>query len=78
MRAIIGAGGILFRRGTGLFKILFTIDDAIRMVAITLVFWLIALIFGISGIWFWLLIGLGFLIDVHDIADDLREGKPLW
>ena len=78
MRAIIGAGGILFRRGKRLFKILFTIDDAIRMVAITLVFWLIALILRISGIWFWLLIGLGLLIDVHDIADDLREGKPLW
>lgn len=78
MRQIIGAGGLLFKRGTGIFRFLFVIDDAIRLIAVTLVFWLIALLFGIKGIWFFLLIALGLLIDVHDIIDDLKEGKPLW
>ncbi|MBI2133821.1 hypothetical protein HYU11_04020 [Candidatus Woesearchaeota archaeon] len=74
---VIGIGSLIFRRGTGIFKLLFAIDDLIRLFTMTLVFFLGLTILDAGQTLMMLGVGLGLVIDIHDIFDDLKSGKPL-
>ncbi len=77
MNIIVGIFKLIFRRGTGIFKFLFAIDDLIRLFTMTLILFLgLTLIdAGKTAVMAGVLLGL--IIDVHDIVDDIRSGKPL-
>ncbi len=77
MNIIVAIGRLIFRRGTGLFKLLFAIDDLIRLFAITLIMFLSLTILEVSGLFFTAAMILAIVIDVHDVFDDIKEGKPL-
>ncbi len=75
--AVIGIGSLIFRRGTGIFKLLFAVDDFIRLFTMTLLFFLGLKLLGAGSTIVLLGVALGIVIDVHDIFDDLKSGKPL-
>jgi hypothetical protein len=58
-------------------KFLTTIDDYIRLVTMTLLMLVIAYALHAEGVWFTLLLTIGVAIDVHDLAANAIEGKPL-
>jgi hypothetical protein len=62
----------ILRRGHGVFKLLFVIDDFIRLFAMTLLFGMLAWRFNASGFLTVALVGLGIFIDMHDF---LTENK---
>lgn len=69
--------GLIFRRGTGIVKFVFAVDDLIRLFAMTLILFLALTILGLSkpAIMAGAIIGL--IIDVQDIIDDIQSGKPI-
>lgn len=77
MNIFLAISKLIFRRGIGIFKLLFAIDDLIRLFTMTIVFVLGLTLLDAPR---WLMMAgtcLGLLIDVHDIFDDIKEGKPL-
>ena len=74
---MIGFASLIFRRGTGIFKLLFAIDDFIRLFTMTIILFLSMKLLGVTGLLFTMGLILGFIIDLHDVFDNLRKGKPL-
>ena len=69
--------GLVFRRGTGIFKLLFAVDDLVRLFAMTMLFFLCLKLLQASDAILLAGVALGLVIDIHDIIDDLKTGKPL-
>jgi hypothetical protein len=67
----------LFRRGRGLFKFLFVIDDFIRVFAIVILLPMLISWLGLGK--FYLIIGiiLGIIIDIHDFVTEFGPGKTV-
>lgn len=65
----------LLRRGKGIFKILFTVDDFIRLAAMTLAFSIIAKVLNLGNLATMALVLLGVAIDLHDFLYDHKIGK---
>ncbi len=76
MQITMGIASLIFRRGSGILKFIFAIDDSIRLFTITLVFFLGLSLLQMSQTVIIAGTVLGFIIDVHDIFDDLRSGNP--
>ncbi|MBI2142151.1 hypothetical protein HYU15_01520 [Candidatus Woesearchaeota archaeon] len=74
---VIGITALIFRRGTGIFKLLFAIDDSIRLISITLLLWMGLAFIGAPKPVIMAGIVLGIIIDAHDITDALSKGKPV-
>ncbi len=74
---LLNIGKLIFRRGTGIFKFLFAVDDLIRLFTMTLVFFFLLSAMDASKTV--VLIGslFGLVIDIHDVFDDLKTGKPV-
>ncbi|MBI4438851.1 hypothetical protein HY640_02885 [Candidatus Woesearchaeota archaeon] len=69
--------GLVFRRGTGLFKLVFALDDLIRLFTMSLVFFLGLSLLGVGNPLLMAGVIFGLIIDIHDIFDDIQSGKPL-
>jgi hypothetical protein len=65
----------IFRRGRGIFKILFVIDDFIRLFTMTLIIPYIFSLITSNQILIVLGVVLGLVIDVHDFISEFGEGK---
>ena len=74
---VIGITSLILRRGTGIFKLLFAIDDSIRLISITLLLWMGLALIGAPKPIIMAGIVLGIIIDAHDITDALSKGKPI-
>ncbi len=73
----VGIAALIFRRGTGAFKLLFAIDDLIRLFTMTLVFLLGLSLINTPRPIVMAGIALGLIIDLHDLIDALHKGKPV-
>ncbi len=58
-------------------KFITIIDDYVRLATMTILAFLLASFLDLSGLLFAVVVGVGFLIDVHDIAENLAESKPI-
>lgn len=65
----------LMRRGKGIFRFLFWIDDFIRLLAMTLFFILLSKMLNLGSVLTAIFVGLGAIIDVHDFLSDNSIGK---
>ena len=74
---LLGLGKLIFRRGTGIFRLLFAVDSLIRLFTMTLVFFFLLSAMDASKIVVLLGSLFGLVIDVHDIFDNLKSGKPV-
>jgi hypothetical protein len=72
IKAIIVA---ITSRGTGLFKILFVIDDFIRVFTMTILFIILASWLHFPTIIMFLLAMLGLVIDIQDFIEDNEFAK---
>ena len=59
-------------------KFLTTIDDWIRLVAMTIIALSLAAWLNLSGLAFTAIVAIGVAIDVHDIVEKAMEGKPIF
>ena len=74
---VLGLAALIFRRGTGVFKLLFAVDDSIRLFTMTLLFWLGLSLLGAGRTVIMAGVILGMIIDAHDLVDALQKGKPV-
>ncbi len=58
-------------------KIITTVDDYVRLVAMTAISLLITFWLDLSGIAFMVVVGIGVAIDIHDVAIKFIEEKPI-
>ncbi|MBD3204066.1 hypothetical protein GF327_07245 [Candidatus Woesearchaeota archaeon] len=65
----------IFRRGHGVFKILFVIDDFIRLFTMTIIIPYVFSLISSSKLLIYSGILLGMIIDVHDFVTEFSEGK---
>ena len=65
----------MFARGKGIFRILFTIDDFLRLVAMSIIMFL--LFKDSPRLVFYLMMSLGIIIDLHDLWNAIVERKPI-
>ncbi len=74
-RILANVAAHLFRRGRGIFKFLFFIDDFIRLFTMTILTPMFFSWLGFQGYIITLATVLGIVIDLHDIISDYGIGK---
>jgi hypothetical protein len=65
----------MLRRGHGIFKWLFVIDDFIRLFTMTMFFPLVFSFIGLKGGFITFGVILGLIIDAHDLLTDFGVGR---
>ncbi|MFH0876078.1 MAG: hypothetical protein V1859_09140 [archaeon] len=75
LKIMIKIVATMFRRGVGLFKFLFVIDDTLRIFTMTLLFPILFSWLGFGRIPVIAGTILGLIIDVHDLMEDYGIGK---
>ncbi|MEM4397423.1 MAG: hypothetical protein QW757_02230 [Candidatus Woesearchaeota archaeon] len=63
------------RHGKTPLKFLFWVDDIIRLFTMTIIFYLLAIIFKLSTFWTIVLFILGLIVDFHDFVSQSSIGK---
>jgi hypothetical protein len=75
LKLIIAIAQFITRRGTGLFKALFVIDDFIRVFTMTILFIILSSWLRFPTIIMFLLAMLGLVIDIQDFIEDNEFAK---
>lgn len=66
-----------FRRGVGLFRLLFSIDDFFRLVTLTILLTVFAHKLGFPQVLILIALAIGLAMDIYDFAKEAGPGKTL-